>query len=261
MSGPLVVAYGGGVNSTAMLVGMRERGIRPDLIIFADTGGERPETYKHVVFMRVWALREMGVHLVTVRASQRTDRTLEENCLRRDTLPAIAFGWKTCSIRWKAEPSDQYLSNCGFVIEAWERGEVVQKAIGFDAGEPHRVKDFIDAKFHTIYPLVEWRWFREDCVAAINRAGIPLPPKSACFFCPSTKKHEVLQLQQEHPDLLERALEIERRAAPHLETVKGLGRRWSWAELLQADADQFKMLPEAPEEPCGCYDGESVISE
>lgn len=41
---PLVVAYGLGVNSTAMLVEFARRGIRPDLILFADTGGEKPET-------------------------------------------------------------------------------------------------------------------------------------------------------------------------------------------------------------------------
>ena len=42
-----VVSYGSGTNSTAMLVGLHERGEKPDLILFADTGGERPDTYRH----------------------------------------------------------------------------------------------------------------------------------------------------------------------------------------------------------------------
>lgn len=33
---PVTVAYGIGVDSTAMLVGLHQRGIRPDLILFAD---------------------------------------------------------------------------------------------------------------------------------------------------------------------------------------------------------------------------------
>lgn len=41
---PLVVSYGAGVDSTAMLVGFVRRGIHPDYILFADTGGEKPET-------------------------------------------------------------------------------------------------------------------------------------------------------------------------------------------------------------------------
>lgn len=34
----MMVSYGGGTNSTAMLIGMVERGERPDAILFADTG-------------------------------------------------------------------------------------------------------------------------------------------------------------------------------------------------------------------------------
>jgi hypothetical protein len=36
--------YGGGVDSTAMLVGLNQRGIRPDLILMADPGSEMTPT-------------------------------------------------------------------------------------------------------------------------------------------------------------------------------------------------------------------------
>ena len=42
---PIAVANGLGVDSTALLVGLMKRGIRPDLNIFADTGAEKQETY------------------------------------------------------------------------------------------------------------------------------------------------------------------------------------------------------------------------
>ena len=51
---PIVVAYGMGVDSTAMLVGLHQRGIRPDLILFADTGGEKPDTYLYAPIIRQW---------------------------------------------------------------------------------------------------------------------------------------------------------------------------------------------------------------
>jgi hypothetical protein len=41
---PLVVAYGLGVDSTAVLIELHRRYIRLDLILFADTGAEKPET-------------------------------------------------------------------------------------------------------------------------------------------------------------------------------------------------------------------------
>lgn len=37
-----VVAYGGGTNSTAMLIGMHQRSIPVDLILFADTAASSP---------------------------------------------------------------------------------------------------------------------------------------------------------------------------------------------------------------------------
>ncbi|MTJ93579.1 MAG: hypothetical protein F8N36_12045 [Desulfovibrio sp.] len=45
---PLVVSYGMGVDSTALLVEMHNRGIRPDLILFADVGSEKHSTYAYL---------------------------------------------------------------------------------------------------------------------------------------------------------------------------------------------------------------------
>ena len=39
-----IVSFGGGTNSTAMIIGMHLHKIPIDLILFADTGGEQPHT-------------------------------------------------------------------------------------------------------------------------------------------------------------------------------------------------------------------------
>jgi hypothetical protein len=78
------------------------------------------------------------------------------------------------------------------------------------------------------YPLMEWGFDRERCKQIIADAGLPVPIKSACYFCPASKKHEIAWLREHHADLLERALEIERNALPKLKSVKGLGRSFSW---------------------------------
>src|SRR5215216_2891692 len=61
----LVVALGLGRDSTALLVLLYELGIRPDLILFADTGGEKPETYAYVSVLNAWLVR-VGFPLITV---------------------------------------------------------------------------------------------------------------------------------------------------------------------------------------------------
>jgi 3'-phosphoadenosine 5'-phosphosulfate sulfotransferase (PAPS reductase)/FAD synthetase len=89
---PLVVAYGLGVDSTAMLVEFAHRGIRPDLILFADTGGEKPETYQYLDVIQPF-LAKVGFPDVTVVRYQPTRAvydTLEDQCLHTGTLPSLA---------------------------------------------------------------------------------------------------------------------------------------------------------------------------
>jgi hypothetical protein len=99
---PLVVAYGLGVNSTAMLVEFASRSIRPDLILFADTGGEKPETYRYLGVIRPY-LAAAGFPDVTVvryRPKRAAYHTLEGQCLHTGTLPSLAYGGKSCSLKY-----------------------------------------------------------------------------------------------------------------------------------------------------------------
>lgn len=257
MTEPVVVSYGGGVNSTALLVGLHERGERPDLILFADTGGEREETYAAVDAMRRSCRDWWGISIETVSnadpsGERHGHRSLEDECLHNVTLPSLAFGFKGCSAKWKRQPMDRR-------IVEWAQGRKVVRLIGIDADESHRsanLEQLDDPRWSYRRPLIEWGWGREECVAACERGMGLVPLKSACWFCPAMKKGEVLRLAEERRDLFERAVAMERNAAPNLGTVRGLGRRWSWEDLVKADRAQGKLFPEAPEMACMCFDGE-----
>jgi len=237
-----VVSYGGGTNSTAMLIGMWERGIAADLILFADTGSEKPHTYQHIQEFSDWlqSKKMQRITMVKSRAPQTViDGSLEAECLRRKALPSIAYGFKTCSQKWKREPIEAHLKSVGVVEYA--------QYIGFDADEPQRAKPYPNNR----YPLIEWGWGRDECIEAIDRAGVTRPGKSACFFCPSSKAYEILALPK---DLQDRAIAMEKNA--ELTTVKGLGRNYAWAELIRADRAQVDMFKSNIDIDCGCYDGE-----
>jgi len=65
MNKPHIVAFGGGVDSTAMILGLYESSRPIDLILFADTGGERPETYAHIENFSKWLLNK-GLPEITI---------------------------------------------------------------------------------------------------------------------------------------------------------------------------------------------------
>ena len=224
---PLVVSYGMGVDSTAMLVGLHHLGVRPDLIIFADTGSEKPETYAYRPIIDAW-LAKVGFPALTVvryevqRPKNGHYDSLEGNCLVNETLPGMAFGRKSCSQKWKAQPIDAYVKR--YFAAHIASGGVVDRAIGYDAGPCDMRRGGVQAKgpWTWVYPLREWGWDRARCEREIAEAGLPVPVKSACFFCPVTKPAELVQLSLRHPDLAARAVAIEDGARPRLREIAGL---------------------------------------
>src|SRR3712207_8674342 len=80
--------------STAMLVEFALRGIRPDLILFADTGGEKPETYAYLPVIQRYLARVGFPTVTTVRYEDRKSTRLNSShanisyavfCLKKKT--------------------------------------------------------------------------------------------------------------------------------------------------------------------------------
>lgn len=250
----LAIAYGGGINSTAMLLGLRNRGITPSLITFADTGGERPETYNHVTEVSDWCVKTWGFQITVVhKLFQGKFEGLERECLRKSILPSLAYGRKACSLKYKVEPQQRESAR---FMKANNLTEM-QVAIGYDAMEGHRALNKTQESvgkgltLHNWYPLIEWGMTRQSCRDLILSSELPLPPKSACFFCPASKRKEIAQLP---PDLYSRAIAIEEKAQET--TTLGLGRQLHWRDVAR-DAEVWDWIDEHDQTgiPCGCYDG------
>lgn len=249
--GPIILAYGMGVDSTAMLVLLKRHGIRPDLIMFADTGGEKRETYAYLDKINDWLDRASFPQITRVKyeTSKAPYNDLEGNCLANETLPSLAFGRHSCSLKWKVQPQDYFVLGCkggpnkcdpwAPAAEALAKGIKPVKLIGYDSSpadirRSNRGREE-DDQFRYVYPLQLVGWTREDCKKAIVGEGLPLPVKSACFFCPASKKWEIAWLAATSTDLFLRAIAMEDgfltgkwyRPEPK-SSVKGLGRTWSW---------------------------------
>lgn len=253
------VCWGAGWDSTALLIEMHRRGLRPDAITFADVGAEKPGTYRFLPLFVQWCAdvgfpeplvcvyepQEVTTNRyreATLAVAKRLGITLDDNQIRRlsriygnmvanATLPGLAFGMKSCSLKWKVEAQEPPRTRIPELIAAWHRGERVTKCIGFDCTEDHRT--FADGKgmdispckglpryrdrYEVWYPLRDWGMDRAACGRTIVDAGLPLPPKSACFMCPAMKGIEIEQLKRDEPECYALAIEMERlyREGPH----------------------------------------------
>ena len=264
---PLVVSFGAGVDSMAMLVGLSARGERPDAIVFSDTMGEKPETYRYIADQVLpWCTRNgfpwvTGVTRPSFGRGKTGDQSLEEECIRLGNVPSRAFGYSTCADKWKIDPFKWWALEFAAKWYQPSRGWLglafpMVRCLGFEFGEERRISKIEEKGMVKRYPLIEWKWDRDRCEQEILDAGLRLPPKSACFFCPSSTKTEILTLAKEHPDLMARALAMESASnATGRWNIKGLGRRFSWGEFLESSEAQRDLFPEQPVESCGvCHE-------
>jgi hypothetical protein len=243
---PLKVSCGVGVNSIAMLVGLHLIDVRPDAILFADTGSEMPGTYAYVPILQDWLARVGFPALTTVkRVAPRTgDQSLYDEVYRLGILPSIAYGFQrhSCAIKWKAKPQERWCKSWPLAQDAWAKGGRVWVAVGFDASggdcrryfkATNREAKKPDNRFAYWYPLQKWGWSRADCVRVIERAGLPVPIKSSCIMCSSRTKPEILDMGRSEPEMLLKCLALERRALPKLRRIKGLGCKFNWGEFVE----------------------------
>ena len=205
----LAVCYGAGVDSTALLLALKLADLTPGIITFADLVAEKPETMAHLDRMQS-ILARWGWPPITICRKRTLPETgyddLYGNCIANETLPSLAFGLRSCSIKWKQKPQDQALKGCKsgpnasaphpIWMEAQRRGERIVKLIGYDcsAADMRRSKKLptADTDFDFLYPLQMLGWTRQDCIDIITAVlgADCVPIKSACFFCPASKTWE-----------------------------------------------------------------------
>lgn len=103
----VLVSYGGGVNSVALLLCLFDQGVRPRAITMADPGSEWPATHRYrEEVMQPW-LANHGWPVIEVISRQQEGalrerawrlETLYEECERIQSLPSVAYGYKKCSL-------------------------------------------------------------------------------------------------------------------------------------------------------------------
>ncbi len=191
-----VLSFGAGLNSTALLVFLVEKNYPLDEVVFADTGGEVPETYAHLKIVDTY-LHKHGIPLTILRSK---NGTLYDTCKRRKVTPSQIWRWSTRD--YKITPIYAHYRSFGLPVNQY---------LGIAFEERDRMKESGVSFVKNIFPLVENKLTRQDCTDIICLADFdfPMPVRSGCFFCPFNSLSRWTEIFEKHKDLFIRAKELE----------------------------------------------------
>ena len=221
-----ILSLGAGVQSTALLcmscLGEVEK---LDVAVFADTGWEPAEVYKHLEWLEVWSA-EHGVPVVRVEAGN----------VREDALVSQVRGKVTDGVRWASLPyftanadgtRGQIRRQCTAEykiqpVERWQRqylglakgqkskSPLCEQWRGISADEWQRAKPSRVKWYKTRHPLLEKRITRLGCLDWMRNHDLPEPPRSSCVGCPFHSDQEWRRLRNESPEDFADAVEFDK---------------------------------------------------
>lgn len=194
-----VLSYGGGRQTAAMCLLIEQGRLpRPDRIVIADTGREKPSTWEYLEEIIQPRMQRIGLPVeIAPRALAYVDLYAHNGDL---LLPVYTPTGKLpafCSNEWKQRVVERYLKQSGVAdYTAW---------IGFALDERARIK----SRAGKAFPLVDLALTKADCRRIISDAGLPMPPPSSCWMCPNMGNSEWRYVRDTYPDAWEQACKLD----------------------------------------------------
>ena len=232
MSTLRILSLGAGVQSSALAL-MIERGevAGVSCAIFSDTGAEPPGVYKWLD----WLTDQLSypVHIVKEKEGLtiQIEKSVGPGGTRSSGAPFYAHTKsfkehkgaliqvseregmlrRQCTLEFKIKPIDRKVRE----LLGVKKGERVPKGIrveslqGITVDEIQRMRINPHKWCENLYPLVDLRMSRHDCLRWMERNGYPPPPRSACVYCPYRSNNEWRALKREDPAGWDEAVRID----------------------------------------------------
>ncbi|HEU4540293.1 MAG TPA: hypothetical protein VFR23_04125 [Jiangellaceae bacterium] len=216
-------SYGGGVQSTAALV-LAARGVIDFRIFLFANVGDDSEDPATLVYLAEWArpyaeangieLHELS--LVRQRGVVAGQVETLYGRLTRDGSKSLpipvrmsngAPGTRSCTSTYKIQVIGRWLKEHGASADA-----PATVGVGISLDEISRVNNRRSEPYERIvYPLLDQSpaLRRQDCEGVIRSAGLPVPPKSACWFCPFHRPETWAEMRRDRPELFQRSCDLE----------------------------------------------------
>lgn len=214
------ISFGGGQQSTALLILAAQGRIDFRTFLFANVGddSERPETLRYVEEHAKPYAAEHGLELVELRhVMQRgPDKGQERTLLQQVERPSRTIdipvrmangapGNRSCTADFKIKIVGKWLQQHGATPD---NPAIVGMGISVD--EIHRANNRSPVPHErVVYPLLDLGLRRTDCQRIVRDAGLPVPPKSACWFCPFHRPEDWHDQRRNDPELFARSCALE----------------------------------------------------
>lgn len=212
-----VFSYGGGWQSTAALVLAAQGRIDFATFLFANVGddSEYPATIAYVRQHAIPYARANGIDLRELHRVRRdgTTETLYQRLTREGSrsidIPVHmangAPGRRKCTGDFKIKVVSRWVRQHGATA-----GDPATVGVGISLDEIDRANNRRSGPGEqVVYPLLDLRIRRSDCPRIITSAGLPVPPKSACWFCPFKPAARWQAMRADEPGLFARACDLE----------------------------------------------------
>lgn len=197
-----ILSLGAGVQSStiALMAAAGEITPMPECAIFADTQGEPQAVYDHLDCLK--PLLPFPVHIVTAGNLEKDFLSALDDPSGRCGQPPFyvwneekkmeATLWRKCTTEYKLVPIRRK-------TRAIAAGRRVMQWIGISMDEAHRMKPSGVKYIENVYPLIDKRMSRHDCIRWLVKNNHPIPPKSACRFCPYISNSRLREMRDNAP--------------------------------------------------------------
>lgn len=214
---------------------------RFDYSIFADPGSEKTKTYEYLDLLKSWAIKNNGIPLVHLQEKNLKEDLINSKESRFSSIPAFTSNpdgskgilRRQCTDEYKIESVNHYVRSTiyGLNPKQW-MPKGTRFVMGITLEEMRRINTPYQSRTINVYPFLNletckytkpnvkyissdiyqycYRWMRSDCTSFIQSVGLPVPPKSACKFCPFLSDAEWKDMQENDPEDFKESVEVDK---------------------------------------------------
>jgi len=231
-----ILSLGAGVQSSTLALMAHEGAfdVKPDAMIFADTGWEPPTVYEHLE----WLKNNVSIPL----------HTCMKGNIREDILTALGpggnqfasapfytlndegkkgMGRRQCTREYKITPIAKKIRELmGYKPrQKMKKDQWVEVWVGISTDEIMRMKPSRFWWQCNRWPLIEKKMSREDCLKWYDNKNYKRPAKSACIGCPFHDDAFWIDMKKNRPKEFADAVQFDKEMRMHNPKVKNFVHR------------------------------------